>query len=159
MPYTAMQRLVESGAVPRQRNYWKAGFLRELGDEAMAAIVAHICSVTKPGPFLEIFQFNGAVNRVAPEASAFAHRHASFDLTIGAKWLDPSEEAAQIGWVRACYAALEPHTTGGVYVNYLGNEGAERVRAAYGPNYDRLVALKRKYDPTNFFRLNQNIAP
>src|SRR5262249_54503946 len=159
MPYTAMQRLIESGAVPRQKNYWKGGFFRQLAGGAVEAIVAHLPSVTTPGPFLEIFQFNGAVNHVAPEASAFAHRHANFDLTIGAKWLDPSEESAQIGWVRACYAALEPHTTGGVYVNYLDNEGEERVRAVYGPNYERLVALKRKYDPTNFFRLNQNIAP
>jgi FAD/FMN-containing dehydrogenase len=159
MPYTAMQRLIESGAVPRQNNYWKAGFFRELDDGAMATITAHISAVTTPGPFLEIFQFNGAVNRVAPEATAFAHRHANFDVTIGAKWLEPAEEAAQIGWVRACYAALEPHMTGGVYVNYLGTEGEERVRAAYGPNYERMVALKRTYDPTNFFRLNQNITP
>jgi FAD/FMN-containing dehydrogenase len=66
---------------------------------------------------------------------------------------------AQIAWVRDTYRAVEPSTTGGVYVNYLGDEGAKRVRAAYGPNYDRLVALKRAYDPTNFFRLNQNIRP
>jgi hypothetical protein len=159
MPYAAMQRLIESGAVPRQKNYWKAGFFRALDDGAIATIAEHIAAVTTPGPFLEIFQFNGAVNRVAPEATAFAHRHANFDVTIGAKWLEPAEEATQIGWVRACFAALEPHMTGGVYVNYLGTEGEARVRAAYGANYERMVALKRTYDPTNFFRLNQNITP
>jgi FAD/FMN-containing dehydrogenase len=157
MPYSAMQRLVEQGSVPRQKNYWKAAFFRALDDAAVEALSARMEAVRAPGPFVEIFQFNGAVNRVAPEATAFAHRHASFDLTIGAKWLDPAETEAQIAWVRETYHAVEPSTTGAVYVNYLGDEGAERVRAAYGANYDRLVALKRAYDPTNFFRLNQNI--
>jgi len=159
MPYTAMQRLIDAGSPPGLRNYWKAGFLKGLDDDAIAAIAAHLTRATEPGPFLEVFQFNGAVNRVAPDATAFAHRGASFDLTIGAKWTDPAADVRQIGWVRDCYAALEPFTTGGVYVNYLGDEGEQRVRAAYGANYDRLAAVKATYDPHNLFRLNQNITP
>ena len=159
MPYTEMQRLIDAGSPPGLRNYWKAGFLRGLDDEAIAAIAAHLARAGTPGPFLEVFQFNGAVNRVAPDATAFAHRAAQFDLTIGAKWTDPAADTRQIGWVRDCYTALEPFTTGGVYVNYLGNEGEERVRAAYGANYDRLAAIKASYDPDNLFRLNQNITP
>lgn len=158
-PYTAMQRLIDAGSPPGLRNYWKAGFLRGLDDDAIATIAAHLARANAPGPFLEVFQFNGAVNRVAPDATAFAHRAAQFDLTIGAKWTDPAADAHQIGWVRDCYTALEPFTTGGVYVNYLGDEGEQRVRAAYGANYDRLATVKARYDPDNLFRMNQNITP
>jgi FAD/FMN-containing dehydrogenase len=159
MPYPAMQRMLDAGSPPGVRNYWKAGFLTELGDGAVEAVVAHVTHAAQPGPLLEIFQFDGAVNRVGPHETAFSHRDGTFDFTAIAKWTDPAETQEQIAWVRALHQALEPFTTGGVYVNYLGDEGDERVRAAYGANYERLVALKNTYDPTNFFRLNQNVRP
>jgi FAD/FMN-containing dehydrogenase len=91
---------------------------------------------------------------------AFSHRDASCVLNIVTKWKDPRESEKHIRWTRDFEVAMRPHSTGGVYVNFLGEEGEDRVKAAYGPEkYGRLVALKNKYDPTNFFRLNQNIKP
>jgi FAD/FMN-containing dehydrogenase len=102
------------------------------------------------------------VARVAPEATAFAHRHAAFALNIVATWPEPGPAAAvqHIDWARAASDAMAPHCTGGVYVNFLGDEGEERVRAAYTPAaYERLRQVKRRHDPRNVFRLNQNIRP
>jgi hypothetical protein len=108
-------------------------------------------------------ELGGAVSRVAPDETALAHRHVRYNLIITGVCTDPAEAAACIRWARECWEAMQPFSTGGVYVNYLGpeaDEGAERVQAAYGPaKYARLVALKNTYDPTNFFRLNQNIKP
>ena len=101
--------------------------------------------------------------RLSPEATAFPHRDYPFNLLVFTSWDDPADDAANIGWARELWRALQPYLAEGVYVNYLGDaaaEGADRVRAAYGAaTYDRLAALKRTYDPTNRFRLNQNIAP
>jgi FAD/FMN-containing dehydrogenase len=159
LPYPAMQRQLDSGSPPGVRNYWKAGFIKELSDGAVEAVVEHVARAAQPGPLLEIFQFDGAVNRVGPQETAFSHRNGRFDFTAIAKWTDPAESDRQIAWVREFHHDMEPFMTGGVYVNYLGNEGEDRVRAAYGSNYERLVALKHQYDPTNFFRLNQNVTP
>jgi FAD/FMN-containing dehydrogenase len=97
--------------------------------------------------------------RVASEATAFPHRDARFLFTILPSWAQPGDADAQRAWMTNFARAIEPLSTGGVYVNFLGDEGPERVRAAYGANYPRLVALKQKYDPNNFFSLNQNITP
>lgn len=158
-PYPQLQRMLDAGSPAGLRNYWKAGFLNGLDDDAVATIVEHCHRGTMPGIMLEIFQFDGATNRMAPNATAFAHRSAKFDFTAVAKWSDPAQDERYITWARDFYEAMRPHMSGGVYVNYLGVEGEERVRAAYGANYERLVALKAQYDPTNLFRLNQNIAP
>ncbi len=158
-PYPQLQRMLDAGSPAGLRNYWKAGFLTGLDDDAVTTIVKHCRRGTMPGIMLEVFQFDGAVNRVAPQATAFAHRGARFDFTAVAKWRDPADDERYITWARDFYEAMRPHMTGGVYVNYLGVEGAERVRAAYGANYDRLAALKAYYDPTNLFRHNQNIPP
>jgi hypothetical protein len=108
-------------------------------------------------------QLGGAVSRVAPDATAFNHRNVRYDFISAGQCMDPAQAAACIQWARGFWEAMQPFSTGGVYVNYLGqeaDEGAERVKAAYGPaKYARLVALKNTYDPTNFFRLNQNIKP
>jgi FAD/FMN-containing dehydrogenase len=100
-----------------------------------------------------------ACDNLRSEATAFPHRTAQYGLLILAVWTDPAETEKHIRWARESWEALLPFSAGRVYVNYLGEEGEDRVREAYGPNYDRLVALKHKYDPTNFFRLNQNIKP
>jgi FAD/FMN-containing dehydrogenase len=102
---------------------------------------------------------HGAAARVHPQATAFAHRHAQFALLLLATWSDPVESQKHLRWARESWEAMQPFSAGRVYVNYLGEEGEERVREAYGSHYDRLVALKNTYDPTNFFRLNQNITP
>jgi FAD/FMN-containing dehydrogenase len=99
------------------------------------------------------------MSRIAPEATAFPHRQWDYDIVITSMWSDPAEAERNIAWTREFSDALQPFSPAAVYVNYLGVEGEERVRAAYGANYDRLVALKNQYDPTNLFRLNQNVPP
>lgn len=101
----------------------------------------------------------GAVSRVAEEATAFAGRDAAHLININAAWTEPGEDDGHIAWARAFFAATEPFSTGGVYVNFLGQGGEARVRAAYGANYARLSEVKRRYDPTNLLRINQNIRP
>lgn len=102
----------------------------------------------------------GAISRVDDAASAFGHRSARLILNINARWSDPGESPRHIEWTRALFEALQPYSGGGVYVNFLGNEGQDRVRHAYGEaKYQRLVELKNRWDPTNFFRINQNIEP
>ena len=108
-------------------------------------------------PMVIIDQFAPA--RVPNDATAFGHRDAAYDLIIAAVWSDPSEQEAHIDWARRFWNAMQPYASDDVYVNYLSEEGAERVRAAYGHHYARLVELKRRYDPQNVFRHNQNITP
>ena len=105
-------------------------------------------------------RYHGAYARPAPADTAYHHRAPTYDVVIIASWTDPGAHDRNVRWARELFQAVQPQVSRGVYVNFLDHdEGAERVRAAYGDNYDRLVALKRKYDPTNFFRLNQNIRP
>jgi FAD/FMN-containing dehydrogenase len=109
-----------------------------------------------------IERVGSAAGRVDPDGTAFPHRAAPYNLLVISAWDDPAADAANVGWARELWAAIQPFTAGGVYVNYLSDarqEGEDRVRAAYGAHYDRLVALKRTYDPTNLFRFNQNLAP
>jgi len=131
-----------------------------LTDVVIGRIVEHSMRITSPLSYSVIFQLGGAVARIGEDAPAYSHRHASHNININAVWEpgDPSA-SAHAGWARQFFAALEPYQIG-VYVNFLGDEGDERVRAAYGAEkYRRLAELKRQYDPTNFFRLNQNIMP
>jgi hypothetical protein len=112
-----------------------------------------------PDSYSLLFQLGGAISRVKEEDSAFSGRTAGHAITLDGVWSDP-EGPDDTAWVREFFSSLQPFSTGGVYVNFLGNEGQERVKASYGADkYGRLVALKNKYDPTNFFSLNQNIKP
>jgi FAD/FMN-containing dehydrogenase len=115
-----------------------------------------------PSPQCEIFIGNlgGAINRVPAEATAYPHRNVNFVVNVHTRWSRPSEDTACVGWTRALYEATAPFATGGVYVNFMPEDEAQRVRAgAYGTNYDRLARVKAKYDPKNLFRMNQNVAP
>jgi FAD/FMN-containing dehydrogenase len=159
MPYLKAQSLMDE-SFPRGRyNYWKSHLLRELGDDAIDIIVEGFRGVTSPYSSVLIEQLGGAVSRVGKDETAFNHRAAPFDLVIMPMWSDPAESAQHIQWADELWSAIQPFSSGGVYVNYLSNEGEERVKAAYGTNYERLVTLKNKYDPMNLFRLNQNIRP
>jgi hypothetical protein len=95
---------------------------------------------------------------VPPSATAFVHRHDQWEVQILSQWLDSADDEVNVGWARECYAALEPHLERAVYVNMLGGDETSRIREAYGANYERLAAIKAIYDPTNFFRSNQNVA-
>jgi FAD/FMN-containing dehydrogenase len=158
MPYRQMQGLLDAGFPKGLRNYWKGNFLRELPDEAIDRIVARAAEMASPLSAVVLEYYGGAASRVDEGATAFPHRRAMYDLVIIAQWADPAEDERHAAWARETAAALEPYASG-VYVNLLGTEGDERVRAAYGANYERLATLKARYDPANLFRMNQNIRP
>jgi FAD/FMN-containing dehydrogenase len=163
LPYAELQTMFDA-TNPPGRWYYKTGYLegaRMQGDRFVDALLDH-CNFPSPSPLSRIFieHLGGAMGRVAPEATAFAHRGAPFDLIVIAGGFRPEDTEKNVEWARATSAAMRPFMTGGAYVNYLdADTGADAVRAAYGPAYGRLIALKEKYDPRNVFRLNQNIQP
>jgi FAD/FMN-containing dehydrogenase len=140
-------------------NYLKSDFLSELTDEAIDAMCGHFERVSHPWSITFLEHMGGAIRRLSNSDTAFNQRDADYNFVAWACWEDPAENDKHIAWARGLSQAMEPFKTGGVYLNYLGEEGADRVKAAYGDTYNRLAALKKKYDPTNFFRLNQNIKP
>ncbi len=160
IPYVAVQQLTDAGAPVGKRNYWTAEFLTELPDEAIDTLCEY--HVSRPSPMSQILVIpgGGAIADVPEDATAFGQRTSPFNIHIIAGWEDPTDDEANIGWTKGLGAAMKPYTTGGAYLNYLGEEGEDRVRAAFGPEtYARLQALKDRYDPQNLFRLNQNIKP
>jgi FAD/FMN-containing dehydrogenase len=159
MPYSAWQTALDAGFPPGQQVYWRSDFITELTDGAIDTLVEQYRKITSPTSALVLEEFGGAVRRVGAEETAFVHRQAEFNLAIIGKWSDPSESEQHIAWARETHAAMKPYSHG-TYVNYLGDEGQDRVRAAYGDAvYNRLVAVKNRYDPKNLFRVNQNIRP
>jgi hypothetical protein len=159
--YLKMITRADLGAPAGRSYYEKANTLSDLSDEAIEAIVAYGSTCTSPWSHVLIQHVHGAACRVGPTETAFALREESYVICMVAAWDDSeaSQTDQHIGWTRACWRAMEPFASSGVYVNFLGDEGEGRVRAAYGANYERLVALKNRYDPTNLFALNQNIKP
>jgi berberine-like enzyme len=160
MPYPALQSMLDGGAPAGLQNYFKAGYVNSLSDGFIEAALDHFSRAPFPMDAVHLHQMGGAVSRVGSDSSAFGSRDAAFAFNVIATAPDPSLNDTQVAWARQTAAALDNFGTGGVYVNFLGDEGEARVRAAYGSaRYDRLVALKDKYDPANLFRLNQNIRP
>jgi FAD/FMN-containing dehydrogenase len=163
MPYVALQTIFDNAFPAGLRNYWKSSFLKGLDAAAIAVMVEHFSRAPSPHAGIAIELFGGAVSRVAPEETAFAHRSSPFSVIIFTAWDDPAQDQENIAWARELWAGLQPFAADAVYVNYLGDvgdEGRARVRAAYGDaNYERLAALKHAYDPGNLFRMNQNIEP
>jgi len=159
-PYVAHQKTFDP-AVPHGRHYyWKSHKLGPLGDDTIGVIVEHAARITSPLSTIPIFTQGGAVGRVLEEATAFPNRDAAHDINIVASWMpDDHEPERHVGWVRAFFAALEPYSKG-VYVNFTSDDAGARARNAYSPaQWKRLVDVKTKYDPTNFFRVNVNIPP
>jgi hypothetical protein len=140
--------------------YWKSEYVASLSDALIDTLAERAWGVVTPESYTIIFHLGGAVGRQDPDGSAFEDRRAAHAVNIDAVWSEPARAPACIAWTRELWEAVRTYSTGRVYVNFLGEEGQDRVRAAYGEaKYERLQALKRKYDPTNFFRLNQNIRP
>ncbi|HEV2742399.1 MAG TPA: FAD-binding oxidoreductase [Rubrobacter sp.] len=159
MAYTALQSAPDGGFPPDRQHYWKASFLKDLTDEAVEVLVRFVSEMPSPSSGVGLQQMHGAASRVDPAATAFPHRDEHYDLLILSQWADPSDSEANVRWTRELFDAMRPFFGEGVYVNNLGEEEADRVEEAYGGQYGRLVALNDKYDPTNLFRLNQNIRP
>jgi FAD/FMN-containing dehydrogenase len=158
-PYAQQQALTDASWTPGFANYWKADYLSGLPDGAVEVLVRHLETITSPLSDFKMAYLGGAAARL-PDDSAMSHRDHPLILNINARWPlgDPGEP--HITWTRSLFQGMQPYSTGNVYVNFLMDEGQDRVRAAYGPEkYERLVALKNTYDPSNFFHLNQNIKP
>lgn len=157
--YPALQSAADAGYPPEQQHYWKSGYLTEIGDELIDVMLDFVARMPSPASGVGLQQLHGVAGRVERSATAFPHRGDRYDCLILSQWPDPADSEHNIAWTSELFDALGPFLATGVYVNNLGDEGDERVREAYGPNYDRLAALKTRYDPTNLFRHNQNIKP
>jgi FAD/FMN-containing dehydrogenase len=158
-PFTAWQTILDPLLTPGFRNYWKSHDFREVSDGLVDALIDHARKLPDPNTEIAFAQLGGAVSRVPNEATAYGHRDGQFVLNVHGRWQDQTNDSACIEWARDLFKATAPFATGNVYVNFLTQDESERVRAAYGKNYDRLSKLKNKYDPGNLFRLNQNIRP
>jgi FAD/FMN-containing dehydrogenase len=159
VPYVALQSAPDVGFPRGRQHYWKSAFLRQPTDAALDTLVQHVPDMPSPASGVGLQHLHGAAGRVASDATAFAHRADQYDLLILSQWDDPEDSERNIAWSRRLFDAMAPHVQDAVYVNNLGAEGPERVRSAYGRNAPRLAEVKRVYDPTNLFRLNQNIPP
>ena len=161
MPYTALQSMLDAGFPHGLQVHWRSEFVTSIPDNFIEAAVSAFERVPSPLSALMLEQFGGAVSRVPRDATAFDQRDSNYNFVIVSRWADPAQAQPNVEWARATSDAAKPFTNGRVYVNYIGaGEAPDRVRAAFGADkYERLVALKRKYDPTNVFRINQNIVP
>jgi hypothetical protein len=157
MPFPAMQKLLDDAFPDGTRNYWKSTFIKELSDAAIDVVVAHANRMQSPLSGVVVEFYGGAAGRVGPTETAFAQRRGEYDIGFMAQWTDPAEDAAHMAWARDAWEAMRPHSSGGYLLNFLSEENPDVIRAAFGDNYERLAQLKRQYDPTNFFSLNQNI--
>jgi FAD/FMN-containing dehydrogenase len=160
MPYPVINTILDDQYPRGMLTYWKSSFVKTLSDETIDTLIASFASCPSAMTGVIVEHMHGAMTRVGVTETAIPHRRPGYNLVIPSVWLDPAATGDNIAWTRATYAALEPFFASGRYVNYLdGDERADAVRSAYGPNYERLVEIKRRYDPQNLFRLNQNIVP
>ena len=160
--YGDIQSMIDYAAPPGIHYYQKSCFLEGISDELIDVILDHFARVTSPRSGVFFQQMGGAMRDGGPDAGAFTHRAAEYDLIVSSAWEGPGDEDAHIQWARDLTRAVQPFSTGGIYVNGHSPESGspvDQVRAAYGASYDRLLALKEKYDPANFFRQNLNIPP
>jgi FAD/FMN-containing dehydrogenase len=158
-PYTAWQQAFDPLLTPGARNYWKSHNFTQLSDGALDAIIEYAGKL--PSPLTEIFigTIGGQTTRVAPDATAYSSRDAKYVMNVHCRWETAAEDERCIAWAREFFAKSKPFASGGAYINFLTEEETDRIASAYGPTYDRLVAVKTKYDPTNLFHMNQNIKP
>ncbi len=160
MPYPVMNTILDAGFPTGSLNYWLSSFTRGLPDELIDIAAERFATVPSPMTGILLEHFHGAVTRVGVNETAVPHREEGWNLLIPSIWTEPAESEANIAWTRETFDALRPHFRTGRWLNYLGDDQAEdAVRAAYGPSYDRLREVKRRYDPDNVFHLNHNIAP
>ena len=158
-PYEAWQQAFDPLLTPGAHNYWKTHNFARLEDDAIRTAIDQVGKL--PSPHCEVFfgLVGGQASRIPVDATAWVHRDALLIMNVHGRWETAAEEERCIAWTRDVYKAMEPYATGGAYVNFMTQEESERVANAYGANHERLVALKKKYDPGNLFRMNQNIKP
>lgn len=160
-PFTAHQSFLDSAQVAGRNYYWKSDYLPGVSAEAGSVFMQHAAEFPSPESAILVFQLGGAVSRIPDDHSAAAHRDVKYILNVAGSCIDPAKTDGVVSWARGLWSDMRPHSTGGAYVNFLTEEeGADRVVEAYSQaKLDKLVGIKNKYDPSNFFRLNQNIAP
>ena len=160
IPYTALQQMFDPFFPAREHHYWKSTYLADLGDDAVSIVAAYTASRPSPMSMIGLWALGGAFSRVDATATASGARNAPFVLEILANWTDPNQAAANISWARQLFEDMTPFSTGKANFNFPGlGDDPNFARSALGDNWDRLVDVKREYDPTNLFRLNQNIDP
>jgi hypothetical protein len=160
MSYLQMQCLFEAAFRPGLYTYVKSNFMDGISDEAIELMSESALSRPSRKTFAPLVEhWHGAATRIGVSETAFAHRNHSFNYVLWSIWEDPADSNKNIEWTRKQWQLMLPHLASGAYVNYAMEEDDAFGRLAYGPNYDRLVDLKNKYDPTNFFRMNHNIKP
>jgi FAD/FMN-containing dehydrogenase len=160
MPYTAMNTLLDDGYPKGALNYWLSSFTSGLSDELIETAILRFESIPSPMSLILFEHFHGAVTRVEPTATAVPHRETGFNMLLPSEWLDPADTVKNIAWTKETFAAFSEHLAPRRWLNYLGDDQADdAIRAAYGPNYDRLLEVKRRYDGGNVFHLNHNIVP
>lgn len=159
MPFPALQSAFDALVPPGLQHYWKADFFAELSDEVIAGHIQYGPDIPTFNSAMHIYPTDGAASRVGKNETAFSYRDARYNTVIAAMYPDPADTPKNVAWVREYWEELHPHSAGGAYVNFLMDEGEDRIAASYRDNYDRLVAIKTKYDPSNLFHMNQNIKP
>jgi FAD/FMN-containing dehydrogenase len=160
MPYPVMNTLLDGGFPHGAYNYWLSSFTRGMSDALIDTAIERFAAAPSPMSAILFEHFHGAVTRVAPTETAVPHREPGWNLLLPTVWTDPAATDANIAWTRETFADLGPELTGGRWLNYLGDDQAgDAIRAAYGPNHERLREVKRRYDPQNVFHLNHNIEP
>jgi hypothetical protein len=156
--YSAIQTMFDAGMAITTRNYWRSSFVRELGDDVLDSLVDHAADMPRPGTLLLIEHMGGEISRIGERETAFANRGAEYNVSVLSSWLDPEADEQNIAWTRQFGDELNSLSTGGAYVNYMANiDNPTAVQAAYEANFERLVEVKRKYDPEDFFNSKQII--
>ncbi len=159
LPFPAIQGAFDALLPPGLQHYWKADFVTDLSDDIIKQHVKYGPDIPTINSAMHIYPVSGAAHRVGKNDTAFSYREANYTHVLAAMYPDPADTPKNVEWVRKYFDALHPYSAGGAYVNFMMDEGDERIAASYRDNYDRLVAIKTKYDPANLFRMNQNIKP
>jgi FAD/FMN-containing dehydrogenase len=157
-PFAGWEQAFDPLLTPGARNYWKSHNFKEMTDKTLDTILDAAGRLPSAASEIFVGQLGGAVNRVAPDATAYPHRDVNFVMNVHTRWEDAKDDKACVSWARKFFDTMAPFATGGVYVNFI-SEDEERVREAYGSNYERLAKIKQRYDPDNLFRVNQNVSP
>ena len=159
MPFPALQSTFDALYPPGHQWYWRADFVNELSDEAIALHAKHGAEMPTPQSTMHLYPIDGAPHAVGPDDTAFSYREARWASVIVGVDPEPKNRQAITDWTKRYFDALHSYSAGGAYVNFMMDEGQERVQATYRDNYPKLAAIKARYDPDNLFRVNQNVRP
>ena len=159
MPYPVMNTLLDDAYPERSLNYWLSSFTTGVTDGLIDVALERFAAVPSPMTAMLLEHFHGAVTRVGATETAVPHRDEGWNFLMTSVWLEPVDTDANVAWTKDAFAALSEHFSGGRWLNYLGDDQDDAITSAYGPNYDRLVEVKRRFDPDNVFHLNHNIVP